>query len=260
MHRATTHRVTTLKMGSGDIPGPEAFWMSRWDTWLTLDFQAVLIESDGIVALVNTGPAADLEPMNEGWASFLGERARFRRHDGEFIIDQLANRGIHPDDVTHVILTPLQLYSVSNVLAFPNATIAISRRGWQHFHETHAHPHDNRDTSIPPQILTELVTTAWPRVLLLDDEHELAPGLRTWWAGSHHRATIAVEVDTAEGTVVISDAFFLLENVEQDHPIGICENIYEALAAHARARTADIVLPLYDPLNFERFPNGVVAR
>ncbi len=259
MNSTATFSATTLKMGSGDVPGPEAFWMSHWDEWITLDFQAVLIRGGGITALVNTGPAADLEPMNAGWAAFLGERARFRRAEGEFILDQLRAHDVEPGEVTHVFLTPLQLYSVSNVLAFPNAAIHISRRGWRHFHETHEHPHDNRDDSIPASILSELLTTAWPRVVLLDDEAEIVPGLRTWWTGAHHRASFAVEVDTPVGTVVISDAFFLLENVEQNHPIGICENIYEALAAHARASKADIVLPLYDPKNFERFPNGVIA-
>jgi hypothetical protein len=233
--------------------------MSRWDEWLPLDFQVVLIEGPDIVALVNTGPAEDLGPMNERWAQFLGERAAFSREPGEFLLDQLAARGVRPEDVTHVFLTPLQLYTVSNVMAFPRARIHVSRRGWEHFHTTHRHPHDDRDTSIPPQILTHLLTDAWERLVLLDDEVEVAPGLRTWWAGSHHRASYAVEIDTARGTVVTSDAFFVLDNVEDDHPIGICENIYEAAAAHARARRADIVLPLYDPQNFHRFPDGVVA-
>lgn len=254
-----TYKITTLKMGSGDVPGPEAFWMSRWDEWVTLDFQVVLIRGNGVTALVNTGPAKDLEPMNAGWASFLGERARFRRADGEFVLDQLQRHNVRPEDVTHVFLTPLQLYTVSNVLSFPNARIMISRRGWLHFHQTWQHPHDSRETSIPPDILTELVTSAWPRIVLLEDEQQVAEGLRTWWAGSHHRASYAVEVDTEIGTVVISDAFFLLENVEQDHPIGICENIYEALAAHRRARNSDVIVPLYDPKNFERFPDGVIA-
>jgi hypothetical protein len=252
-------QVTMLKMGEGDVPGPEAFWMSHWDTWITLAFQVALIRCPGVVALVNTGPAADLEPMNAGWASFLGDRARFRRGAGEFILDQLGSHGVAPEDVTHIFLTPLQLYTVSNVLAFPNALIHIARRGWQHFHECKQHPHDNRDTSIPPGILADLVTTAWPRIVLLDDEQEIMPGLRTWWAGSHHRATIAVEADTAIGTAVITDAFFLVRNVEQNHPIGICENIYEAMAAHQRAARADIVLPLYDPANFTRFPGGRVS-
>jgi hypothetical protein len=253
------YSVVSLKMGIGEVPGPEVFWMSDWDTWYPLAFQAVLIRGDGIVALVNTGPAEDLEPMNTAWAAFLGERARFQRGPGEFILDQLEAQGVAPEDVTHIFLTPLQLYSVSNVLAFPNAKIHISRRGWKHFHTTHAHPHDARDSSIPPEILTELVTTVWPRVVLLDDEAEIAPGLRTWWTGAHHRASFAVEIDTPRGSVVVSDAFFYLENVQRNHPIGICENIYEAMAAHERAAKADIIIPLYDPKNFQRFPGGIVA-
>lgn len=233
--------------------------MSQWNDWFPLSFQVGVIQGPGVTALVNTGPAQDLEPMNRGWAAFLGERAQMERDEGQFILDQLRSLGVEPADVTHVILTPLQLYSVSNVLAFPNAEICISKRGWVHFHMTHVHPHDNRETSIPPEIITRLVTDAWDRVRLLEDEETIAPGIRTWWSGGHHRASLAVEVDTKNGTAVLSDSFFYLENVEKDHPIGITENIYECLAAHERARQADIILPLYDPKNFERFPDGVVA-
>ncbi|AEV85081.1 hypothetical protein ACWT_4057 [Actinoplanes sp. SE50] len=254
------YEVTTLAVGHSEIPGPELFWMRDWDRWHPLTFQVVLIRGEGIVALVNTGPALDLEPMNRGWAAFLGERAAMRRAEGEFLPDQLARVGVTAEEVTHVILTPLQLYSVSNVLAFNNAAICISERGWSHFHRTHDHPHDDRATSLPDDILVPLVTTAWPRVRLLADEDHIAPGLRTWWAGAHHRASMVVEVDTANGVVAISDAFFHLENVEQNHPIGITENIYEALTAYERVRrTADIILPLYDPKNFTRFPAGRVA-
>ena len=254
-----TNSLQMLPVGSSEIPGPELFWMSEWDNWFPLSFQVGLIRGPGVIALVNTGPAEDLEPMNRGWASFLGDRARMQREDGQFILDQLRDLGIQPTDVTHVILTPLQLYSVSNVLAFPNAEICISKRGWIHFHTTHIHPHDNRDTSIPPEIITHLVTDAWSRVRLLEDEDTIAEGIRTWWSGGHHRASLAVEVETSKGTAVLSDSFFYLDNVEKDHPIGISENIYECLAAHERARKADFILPLYDPKNFERFPGGVVA-
>ena len=255
------YAVTTMPVGRSVIPGPELFWMSRWDEWLQLEFQVILIEGDGVVALVNTGPAADLGPMNEGWASFLGARAAMSRRPGEFVLDQLDARGVTPADVTHVILTPLQLYTVSNVLAFPNARICIARRGWVHFHTTHRHPHDDRATSIPDEILRELVTGAWDRVRLLEDEDEIASGLRTWWSGGHHRASIVVEVDTPNGVVAISDTFFHLSNVMDEHPIGISENIYEAMETYARVRaTADHILPLYDPGNFERYPGGSVSR
>lgn len=256
----TEYSVTTMAVGDSIIPGPELYWMSNFDEWFPLTFQAVLIRGNGVVALVNTGPAEDLEPMNAGWASFLGEKARMQRADGQFIIDQLASLGVNPEDVTHVILTPLQLYTVSNVLAFPAATVCIAKRGWVHFHTTHDHPHDNRATSIPDEILTELVTTAWPRVRLLEDEDEIAPGLRTWWSGGHHRASIVIEADTARGTVAISDTYFHARNVTDNVPLGINENMYEVLACYERVRrTADVILPLYDPANFERHPGGHVA-
>lgn len=256
----THYEVTTLTMGESIIPGPELFWMNNFDEWFPLTFQSVLIRGNGVVALVNTGPALDLEPMNAGWASFLGEKARLERGEGQFILDQLAARGVSPEDVTHVVLTPLQLYTVSNVLAFPKATICIARRGWVHFHTTHEHPHDNRATSIPDEILAPLVTTEWSRVRLLEDEDELAVGLRTWWAGGHHRASVVIEVDTEVGVVAISDSYFYERNVTDNVPLGINENMYEILTAYDRVRrTADVILPLYDPANFTRFPQGRVS-
>ena len=68
--------VRLLHVGDGDVPGPEVFWMSDWDQWYTLAFQAVLIQGPGVNVLVNTGPARDLEPMNAQWATFS---ARVRR-------------------------------------------------------------------------------------------------------------------------------------------------------------------------------------
>jgi hypothetical protein len=253
------YKLTLLSMGGSEVPGPELFWMGQWDNWFRLQFQVGLIQGNGITALVNTGPAKDLGPMNEGWVAFLGERVKFARQEGEYILDQLAKHNVKPEDVTHIFLTPLQLYSVSNVLEFPNAKIHISKRGWIHFHTTHQHPHDGRDTSLPPHILAELVGKAWDRVVLLEDEETIAPGLRTWWSGGHHRASIAVEVDTKAGTAVLSDTFFVMENVVNNHPIGITENMYECMDAHARALKSPIVIPLYDPKNFDRFKNGVVA-
>lgn len=256
----TEYTVRLLPVGRADVPGPELFWMGGWDQWFPLLFQAVLIQGDGVTALVNTGPAADLTPMNEHWVKVLGERAPMRRADGEFIIDALAAHGVAPEDVTHVLLTPLQLYSVSNVMSFRGAKICLTERGWVHFHTTHDHPHDNRATSIPDELLVHLVTEAWPRVRLLADEDELAPGLRTWWSGVHHRASMVVEVDTPGGVAAISDSYFYVENVLDNVPMGINESMQEALATYRRVReTADLIVPLYDPKNLDRFPSGVVA-
>jgi len=258
MSKSSSYTLTAISMGTGEVPGPELFWMNDFDKWHTLRFQVFLIRGNGICALINTGPPENLEAMNAGWEAFLGKRARFQRAEGEFLLDQLRRLGVNPGEITHVILTPLQLYTTGNLQHFPNAQICISEKGWVHFMTTKDHPHDDKDTSIPPELLKRMVTDMWPRIRLLADEDTIAPGISTWWAGSHHRATIAVEVQTAKGLAVVSDAFFTLENLERNRPIGICENIYEAMAAHDRARKADIILPLYDPSNFDRFPGGEI--
>lgn len=252
--------VRLLHLGDGDVPGPEVFWMSDWEAWYTLAFQAVLIKGEGVTALVSTGPAEDLGPMNAQWASFLGERAAMRRAPGQWLPEQLTSLGVQPSEVTHVLLTPLQLYTTSNVAAFSRAQICLTRRGWTHFHTTKRHPHDDRDACLPPDVLHHLTHEAWDRVRLLADEDEVVPGLRTWWAGSHHRASMAIEIDSTAGLVTVTDAYFTRRNLDEDHPIGICENIYEALAVHERIRrVADIPLTLYDRDQLTTYPDGVVA-
>lgn len=255
-----TYEVRSLAVGETEVPGPEVFWMAAWDEWLPLTFQVALIRGPGVVALVNTGPPPDLTPIDEVWTAALGERARLRRSTEQELVPALDRLGIEPDAVTHVLLTPLQLYTVGNVTRFPRATICISRRGWIHFHTTHDHPHDERWLSIDRETLVHLVTGAWSRVRLLDDEDMIAPGLRTWWCGVHHRASMVVEVATAAGTVCITDAFFYFENFEERRPLGIGESLEEyERAAQRLSSGCDRLLPLYDPRVFDRYPDGIVA-
>ncbi len=251
--------VRSHEVGSIEVPGPQVFWMSAWTEWVSLCFQVVLIEGDGIRALVNTGLPADVTELREGWRR-AGERAVLRREPEHEITAALARAGAEPSDITHVLLTPLQLYTTSNVALFSNASICITERGWVHFHTTHHHPHDNRWTSIPKDVLVHLVTDAWDRVRLLADEDEIAPGFRTWWSGVHHRASMVVEVDTPDGVVAISDSFFHYANVEGGRILGINESMQEALATNERVlRTADHIVPLYDPEVFVRYPGGIVS-
>ncbi len=253
--------VRSIKVGEVEVPGPELFWMGGWNEWFRLALQVVLIQGNGVTALVNSGPPTDLSPINDLWVAQLGPRAELRRTREEEIAPALAAAGVRPEDVTHVVLTPFQLYSTGNVPMFSNAEICVSKKGWIHYHTTHDHPHDARWNSIAKDVLVHLVTEAWPRVRLLEDEDTIVPGIRTWWTGAHHRASMAVEIDSTDGTVVVSDSFFYYENVEDNRILGINENMYEALTAYDRARrTANHLVPLYDPKVFERYPNGVVAK
>lgn len=256
----TTFNVRSLSVGTVQVPGPELYWMSDWDKWYDLEFQVALVQAPGMNILVNTGPPADLSPINTMWMASLGDRGEFKRRPDQEISAALAGVGLTPTDITHVIVTPFQLYSTGNLRLFTNAQICLSKRGWIHYHTSHSHPHDSRWHCIDEATLVHLVTDGWDRVRLLEDEDTVVPGIRTWFAGTHHRASIAIDVDTPSGVVCVSDAFFTYQNVEDGRILGISESMYEALATYERARTtSDIRFPLYDPEVFRRFPNGILV-
>ncbi|MDO8184987.1 hypothetical protein Q5424_04095 [Conexibacter sp. JD483] len=257
--------VRAMKVGHWTaVPGPELHWMSHWDEWQQVDVLMLVARSDdGRVALVNTGPGQDYLPfMNAHWARVVREDCSFDVAPEQRIEAILAANELTPDDVDYVICTPFQAYTVGNLPLFERARICLSRRGWDFFFQNPYpnHPHDYRPMVFPPRVLEWLVYEAHDRIVLLDDEHELAPGLRTFFTGAHHRASIAVDLDTANGRVIASDAAFLYENVEQSTLLGINESMYEALDAYARfRRDADHFVPLCDGRVFDRHPGGVIA-
>jgi len=255
-----SYAVNVLKMGQSDVPGPEVYWMSHFEEWLTLYFYMVVIRGEGVVAVVNTGPPLDLTEMNQQWASYAGPRCQMVRQPGERPDAALARLGIRPEEVTHVLITPLQSYATGNIPMFRNADVCLSRRGWiEDFHAPRFPIHAPRRTRIPDDVLVYLEIEAPDRVRLLDDIDEIAPGLRTRWVGVHHRSSMAIEIATFKGLVTVSDAAFYYGNVEKPHPLGIGESMEECHAAYASFKCADIFVPLYDPSVLVRHPGGEIS-
>lgn len=248
----------------GEVPGPEVFWMSHFGEWLPLSVFVGVIRGEGHTVLVNTGPPEDyLDVMNAVWREELGPRAHIAVEGPQAVDRWLARAGVAPDEVDAIVVTPLQAYAIGNIDRFPRAEICISRRGWE---DLVAPPRfdPRRRMAVPDRHLRYLMETCWweRRLRLLDDAgDEVVPGVRTWWAGTHHRSSLAVEVDTAEGLVVLSDIAFYYENLEEDHPLGINESLAECRAAYSRIRAGGgRFVSLYDPRTLERLPEGWVSR
>ncbi len=258
MYQVWVERVARL----GQVPGPEVFWMDHFGDWLDLSIHCLIIRGEGRTVLVNTGPPQDyLKRMNAVWREELGEASQMTVSADQTMEAILARHQITPEAIDAVVLTPLQAYAVGNVDRFPRAQICISRTGWvdllaPRFFDPRRH------MAVPDRLLQYLLFQAWPegRVRLLDNEDEIFPGIRTWWAGTHHRSSLAVEVDTAKGVVGFSDIVFYYENLEQDRPLGIQESMEECRVAYQRLRhTTQVFVSPYDPRTLERFPDGRVA-
>jgi len=126
-----TYAVRALRVGRMNVPGPQVFWMDAWDEWLPLSFTVLLIQGEGVTALVNTGPPDDLAPLNVHVRSVLGERAEFVRNDDERIQAQLQRLGVAADDVTHLILIPLQLYATSGAMSEEQVAANVAAASWE---------------------------------------------------------------------------------------------------------------------------------
>ncbi len=252
---------TAVVAEMGMVPGPEVYWMAHFGDWLPLHINVVLIKGGGKTILVNSGPPEDyLAHMNDVWRQELGEQAQISVPHSGAMTQVMEAWGIDPASVDFVIITPLQAYAIGGIDLFPHAQICVSRTGWiDLFAPKHFDP--RRHMAVPDRLLHYLLFDLWPKgfVRLLQDEDEIVPGVRTWWAGTHHRSSMAVEVDTVDGVVAMSDVAFYYENLESNIPLGILESMEECRDAYARLQKADRFVSLYDPKTMARYPRGRVA-
>jgi hypothetical protein len=220
------------------------------------------IRGGGQNILINTGPPKDLTVINQAWLSFFGfPEAKIVRSEAQTPENILKSVGLTPDDISTVIVTPLQAYATANIPLFRNATIGISRRGWiEDFQAPFYRLHVPRHLRIPPDVNAYLQNEGWEKVRLLADEEEVQPGLRVFWAGVHHRSSLAVCVETIKGTIILTDSFFKYGNIESGRYLGVQESMMEADGTWARIRKeADIFASIYDPDVFVRHPGGILA-
>lgn len=253
--------IQMLRTAEVDVPCPEVYWMEQFADWTQLAFQMAIIRGEGKTILVNTGFPEDITGLAKAWADFLGPRCVLERPDAWRTQHLLENAGVDPLEVTHVLITPIQLYATGCIHLFPNAKICFSRKGWIEDIIAPEYPHHvPRQGCISDEHLRWMMFENEKNLILLDDVAELLPGLTCRWVGVHHRSSMLIEVATAKGLVMLSDCAFHYSNVEDGRPLGIAESIIEAHAAYADIRKrADLFIPLYDPLVQTRFPNGLIA-
>jgi len=254
--------IQAFNAGTFWVPGPEVYWMEGWNRREEMNILVYLIRGGDRNILINTGPPQDLSVINQAWLDFFGyPEAQIVRTEAQLPQNILRSQGLTADDISMVLVTPLQAYATANIPLFRKATIGISRRGWiEDFQAPFYHLHVPRHLRVPPDVNHYLQNEGWERVRLLADEEEIEPGLRVFWAGVHHRSSLAVSIDTNRGRVIITDSFFKYGNIESGRYLGVMENMMEADATWARIRKeSDVFASIYDPEVFVRHPGGVVA-
>jgi glyoxylase-like metal-dependent hydrolase (beta-lactamase superfamily II) len=255
----TAYSFRVLKVAAATVPNYEVYWMAAPGPPEPIMFSVGLLRGGGRTVLINTGLPLDYAPLSDYWEAWFPPH---RVVDYKRTEIALAEAGVTPDEVTHVLVTPLTAYTTGRLDLFPDAELVFGRRGWADLWapEPYAH-HLPRSLSLPKPALDYVIGPGEGRVRLVDDEAgEVLPGIRAWFAGGHHRSSMAYLVATERGTVAWCDGVFKYPNIEQGKPLGITESLEETLRSYARLRAeADVVVPPYDPEVFDRFPEGQVA-
>jgi glyoxylase-like metal-dependent hydrolase (beta-lactamase superfamily II) len=134
------------------------------------------------------------------------------------LVEQMARMGIAPEDVTHVVITHLHFDHYTGVTreqdgrfvpTFPKAQVYIGRSDWQL-----AEPQFSRLNS--PESQTLAVLQQHGLQVLVDGEHELAPGVTIVSAPGESPGHQVVQVETAGHTLYcLGDLYHHEVEVEQ---------------------------------------------
>jgi glyoxylase-like metal-dependent hydrolase (beta-lactamase superfamily II) len=237
------------------------YYIGKVGEWRELYFYYWLIRGGGHNVLVDTGvpfnKPEDFAILNKSH-QYVHEDCV---HPSEHVVEPpqaLAQAGLTPDDITHVLITSTSTYATGNIEMFRNAEVYISRRGWENVTGGDQMGLYESRVFFAKDTMDYLRGPGKSKLRLVDDE-EILPGLRFWWTGVHHRGSMAVTVQTAIGTVSFADCAFVYENLEEKRPIGCLESMEEWNEVYPRLMDADLVLPFHDSRLLDRYPEGAVA-
>jgi glyoxylase-like metal-dependent hydrolase (beta-lactamase superfamily II) len=195
--------------------------------------------------------------VDTGFDPVVGERRR--RTCLTAPASLLAAVGVDPAAVETVVLTHLHYDHIGNLAAFPRASFVVHRRELEFWSSRRA-KHPEFAALIEPQELSEIDAAADAgRILRIDRDTELAPGVLALWTGGHSPGQLIVVVRSAGSIIVLaSDALHFYEELDGDVTFAFCASLEEARAGYGllrdlAARDAEIVAG-HDPRVLDRFP------
>ena len=195
-------RAGSLRLDGGGMFGvvPKSLWsrMAEPDAnnRIPLQTNCVLLERDDHRVLIETG-------FGDKWSD---KERGFYDLEHRTVVDALAEVGVAPETITHVIVSHLHFDHAAGltrhdgdgnaVPAFPNAEIIVQQREWD---DALA----NRSTMTRTYLPTHLEPIA-DRVRTVDGKTDALPGITVWPVPGHTWGQHAIRFDDADGTVVFA--------------------------------------------------------
>jgi len=197
--------------------------------------------------------------VDSGFDPVLGERMGRRCLIPP--VDALARFGVDPASVRRLVLTHLHYDHIGNVDAFPAARISVARRELEFWTTDPVAAREQfAEHTDPAGLKAVRRAAAEGRVDLIDDEAEIAPGVRAVVVGGHSPGQLVLEIAIPGGRrlVLASDAVHYDDELARERPFAVFSDLPGVYRAYHTVRTlagADgVIVPGHDPSVMERFP------
>ena len=245
-HREQARRAQSFYGGDPhDGPMPMSYY-----TWLIADAQSNVV--------VDTG--------------FSAETAR-KRPGRNLLVDQvgaLRQLGVKAEDVRDVVLTHLHFDHAGCLQSFPSARFWVQESEIAFWTGRFAARGGFAHSVEPEDIVSAVRLNFARRLVFVDGDAEVGPGVSVHLVGGHSAGLQVVRVQTQSGALVLAaDAAHYYENLDQDRPFATLhslEGMYSAVdRVRALAGPDGVIVPGHDPLVMERFPlvpklGGIAVR
>ena len=197
----------TFKLDGGAMFGvvPKVFWEKQKTpdglNRIEMDMNCLLIRDADHVVIVETGAGTKMSDKLRGIYGI--ERP-------PQLLDELAKRGVRPENVTLVVNTHLHFDHAGGntrrdgdvlVATFPRASYVFQRLEWQDA----THPNERTQASYYPDDFAPLEAPG--KLELIDEAVEIIPGVRLDRVQGHTRGTQTVRVTDGKRTVFFSSDF-----------------------------------------------------
>lgn len=243
--RASTRRENFIDGDPHDGPMP-------------LDYFVWLARSPEVTVLIDTGFGREVAEQRS--RTFL-----------RCPIEGLAQMGVDPTDIEHVVLTHLHYDHCGNLDLLPRARFHLQDAEMAYATGRYMGNACCARAFELDDVVRVLRLNYAGRVEFHDGAAELAPGLQLHRVGGHSAGLQSVRLWTRRGWLVVaSDASHFYENVTSSRPFHLAFHVGQMLDAFRDlkrlASSPDLIVPGHDPLVMERFPaagtglEGVAVR
>jgi len=253
------YEIEIFRNGYTFAPGPEIFFLSKWNKTYKLYTYFFLLKSKEHNILIDTG-CGDLKKINQMLYKEFEGKISFEIPEHETTKSILKRRNINPSSIDFVFISHFHHDHISNIDLFPNAKFVFSKIGLvEYIKKNRTYYYD--DILFPIKSIQYLLSLSPERIISIEDELEVLPGITAFWVGGHTPCCIAIEVASKKGNVVFtSDVAFFIDNIKKNHPIGLFYNLWEVFEAYKKInKRADIIITSHDPNILDKyFKDGII--